>query len=278
LDLKDSPKNVISDAVLLDYSSWPNIFRSWFWRYYDHLGHLILYNLGWFISCFTIGWLVLHYDLVGSIEQINLLGLYLLFLLEAAVSIGWAYLVFNVFNSGEESWSNIFRGFRRYFWKAMGISALSGLVIGFALYNIHFYFFMNSSHRFLDFMFMGIVFWMLLFWLSAALYQWPILFFQNPPFLKIFYRSWLLALANSFVSLGILIFFTICFCLFSLSVVPWFFLGITYFFSFQCVALEKHFLRHKIIYGDNSIEAFLEILERERQRGWRDFLRPWENR
>ena len=278
MDLKDSVNDAVAEATLLEYSSWTNIFRSWFWRYYDHLGHLILYNLGWFSTCFFIGWLAFHYGLVGSAGKINLLGIYLFFLLETAISVGWAYLVFSVFNSDEESWAHVLTGVRKYFWKAMGLSALSGLATGFALYNVHFYFFLKSSHRFLDFALMGIVGWLLLFWLSSTLYQWPILFFQNPPFLKIFYRSFLLAMANSFVSLGILIFFAACFFLFSLSMVPWFFLGMTFFFSFQCVALEKHFLRYKIIYGNHSMENFLEILERERQRGWRDFLRPWENR
>jgi len=44
------------------------------------------------------------------------------------------------------------------------------------------------------------------------------------------------------------------------------------------VALEKHFLKYRITYEDKPLEELVDILDRERQRGWRDFLRPWENR
>jgi hypothetical protein len=55
-------------------------------------------------------------------------------------------------------------------------------------------------------------------------------------------------------------------------------LGFSFFFSLQCVALEKHYLKYRITYEDRPLPEVLEALERERQRGWREFWRPWENR
>ena len=260
------------------YSRLADIFTSWFWRYYDNLFRLLLFNLGWFLTCFGIGWLGWRFGFAGSPERLNLFGIYSLFLVELIGSICWAFLVFKIFNEGHAPWGDLWPGLRKYFWKAFGVSALSGLLMGLALYNIYFYFHLQSEHRFLDLLLAGFIFWILLFWISATLFQWPILFFQDPPFWRIFYRSCLLVLGNGLVSLGILAFFAACFFFFTLVPFLWFFIGPVFFFSFQCVVLEKHYLRYKITYGDKPLEPFIEYLDRERQRGWRDILKPWENR
>lgn len=273
LPLKTAP--VIETA---SYSGFSNLIRSWFWRFYDHLLSNLLINLGWFLTCFGVGWTVIYFGWLGSWDKINLLGVYGLYLLEAMFSIGWAFLVFKLFNEGKGSLKDYWLGVKKYFWKAMGTAALSGFVAGLGLYNLRFYFHLQSPHRFIDLLLAGFIFWILLFWTSAALLQWPILFFQNPPFSRIYYRSCLLVLGHGLISLGILLLFSACFLFFNLAPFLWYFIGPVFFFSFQCVALEKHFLKYRITYEDKPLEELVDILDRERQRGWRDFLRPWENR
>jgi hypothetical protein len=260
------------------YSRLRDVFCSWFWRYYDHLGHLIVYNLSWFLTCYIVAWVPLHKGLFGTFSAINIPCIYIVFLAESMVSVGWAYLIFKIFTQGEGVIGDIWLGTKKYIFKALGVSAVSGLVVGLAFYNINFYFFLKSSYRFLDLLLVGFVFWILLFLISSMFYQWPILFFQDPPFLKIFYKSYLLVLGNGLVSLAVLAFFMICLFLFLIVPFLWECVGFVFFFSFQCVMLEKHLLRYKIVIGDKPIEPFLELLNQERNRGWRDLLRPWENR
>ena len=271
----------IPNSDLLSYTQFPQVLRSWFWRYYDHLGHLVLYNLGWFLTLFAAAWLSAHFKLWISFSpdgpQVKPWGLYLIFMIESGLSIAWAYLIFRIFNLAEGSFLEAWKGAFHYLPKALGLSALSGSVLVLGFYNIRFYYLSGFSHV-QNMAMAGVIVWLIFFWISAALYHWPILFFQDPPFLKILYRSFLLAMANGLGSLGIFLFLVLCFCLFSISIVLWFFLGFVFFFSFQCVLLEKHLLRYKITFGDKPLESFLDSLKAERQRGWRDFLKPWENR
>ena len=278
MNLQNPSLNPSTEKSTAEYVGLWDIFHSWFWRFYDHLAFLLLINLAWFLTCFGVGWAALHFDMLGSDGKINFGGIYAVYLLECAVSLGWAFLVFKLFNEGRSSLKELWGGIRKYFWKAMGVSALSGSSIGLALINIRFYFHLQSAHRFLDLLMAGFILWILAFLVSASLLQWPILFFQNPPFSRIIYRSCLLVLGNGLISLAGLIFLSACFLLFNIAPFFWYFIGLVFFFSFQCVVLEKHYLRYKITYGDQPLEPFLEVLEGERRRGWREFLRPWENR
>jgi hypothetical protein len=273
-----SSKSDSPSEVFPDYSRWPDIVRSWFWRYYDHLGHLLIYNFLWFLMVFAIAWIGWHNGWIGSLEKLNPVGLYGLYLIECIVSVGWAYIVFRMFNGCESSLKDYWPGTKKYIWKALFVSAISGGIVGLALFNIRFYISLMNRFHIIHFLLAGLVLWILLFWLSTMLYQWPILFFQNPSLWKIFYRSALLVLGNSGVSFTIFLFFILSFSLSILAPVAWFFIGFVYFFSFQCVTLEKNFLKYKITYEDKQLDSFLESLDQERKRGWRDFLRPWENR
>lgn len=278
MDLLKTPPNPSDEIETASFTGFLEIARSWFWRFYDHLFILLCVNLGWFLTCFGVGWVAIRRGLLGPPGQLSVLGVYALYLMESMVSTGWAFLVSQLMNDGQASFKDIWLGIKKYFWKALGLSALSGFFAGLAIYNIYFYFHLQSAHRFVDLLMAGLIFWILAFWVSAALLQWPILFFQNPPFFRIYYRSCLLVLGNGLISFGSLIFFAVFFLLFDLAPFLWYFIGPVFFFSFQCVALEKHYLRYKITYGDKPLEPFLEVLEAERRRGWKDFLRPWENR
>ena len=259
------------------YSKWPEIFRSWFWRFYDHLFQLVFFNFSWMLSCSFIAWIFFHFKWVDLSLQINLLHVYLFYVVENIASIGWAYLVFQIFIEGNCQLTDILIALKKYSLKATGLSIVSGFLIILAIYNIKFYYFEGTSHRFLSFLSLIITFWIFTLWLASCLYQWPILFFQNPPFHKIFYKSFLLVFANAFNSILTLAFFILCFALFSLVLFPWFFIGAVFFFGYQCIALEKGLLRYRIIYGNKPLDSFLEVLDRERQRGLKSFFKPWEN-
>lgn len=278
---KSKTPSADSSLNVIFYSHWPEIFRSWFWRFYDHLFRLVFYNFAWVLSCYCIGWIWVHFKWVEISKEINLSQLfqvYFLYLVESAFSIGWAHLVFKIFIDGQGGFADFWIGTKKYLLKAIGVSAVSGLLVCLGLYNLYFYFLLVNENRSLAIFLGAFTLWILLSWLSTCLYQWPILFFQNPPFLKIYYKAFLLALGNGLVSLGILFFFVICFGFFLIVPFMLFFIGFVFFFSFQCVALEKNLLKYKITYGDKELEPFLEYLEAERQRSWRELLKPWGNR
>lgn len=260
------------------YVKGPEIFRSWSWRFYDHLVQALFCNLGWSFCCFGIAWLAFHTGVMESSGHIPLWRLYGLGLLESAASVGWAYWVFQMFVGDGGKPSDIWLGIRNYLPKALGVAALSFSAAGWALYSLHFYFFLGGPHRLLNLLAAVFLVWILVFWLSACLYQWPLLFFQDPPLLKIFYKSILLCLGMAPASLGILLFSAVWTGFFLLLPFLWFLIGAVFLFSLSCVALEKNLLTYKITYGGKPLGPFLEILEAERQRGWRDVLKPWENR
>jgi hypothetical protein len=122
-------------------------------------------------------------------------------------------------------------------------------------------------------------FWIVLFWLSMALFQWPLLFFQDVGVFKVIYRSFLLVLGNSLLSLSLLA------CLLAASVfmslfflVGWAIVGLVAACSLPFVALEKILLKYKITLSNQPLLPLLEIWNIERKRGWRELLKPWEFR
>lgn len=252
------------------YTNLPDLFRSWFWRYYDQLWRLILVNVFWFFAIWV---------LIGLVkDQPVRLWPLLLYLPACVVSFPCAFLVFRYFTAGSAALKELPGAFRRYFLKAMGLSVLSGLVLGAGVWNILFYLNWQEGMRPLGWGLTGLMTWLLLFWVGASLYQWPLLFFQNPPFLKILYRSFLLFMGNSWTALFLLAAGGVAAFLFTfvLKLIPWVFLGPVFFFSLQCMALEKHLLRYRITFEDAPLTDVLERLDKERNRSWREFFKPWE--
>ena len=254
------------------------IFRSWFWRFYDHFFQLILYNFFWIFSCFGVGLFFVRLNFFKITKKTDFFWIFLIFILETIISLGWSHLIFRVFIYGEGNLKDVWIGIQKYMFKALGVSIISFFFIALALFNIRFYFFLNNPHRLIDFVLIGCIFWVLVFWLLGSIYYWPILFFQDPPFLKIFHKAFLLALGNFFVSFEILSILFVFVMLFSIVWPLWFFLGGAFLFSLQCVALEKQLLMYKITYENKSLEALLEFLDREQRRGLPEFFKPWENR
>jgi hypothetical protein len=278
LDLNLIAPEIPENFYPFHYCNWIEIFRSWFWRYYDHLGRLLLYNFIWFSSFFLVGWIAIHYGWIVTSGDIQVLKIFFLFLIESCVSFVWAYLVFQIFNQNETDFRSAGLSIRNYFFKGITLSTVSGFILFLFFYSIRFYFLLKNLNRTLDYFVISFIFWVALFYFLSALYHWPVLFFQNPTVKNIFFKSFLLVLNNLSISLGGLFFITIISLLFCFAPFLWFFLGFVFFFSFQCVVLEKQFLRYKITYKDKPLIPFLELLDQERKRGWRNLLRPWENR
>lgn len=273
-----SPDEFSAEIDISSYSRWQDILRSWFWRYYDHLFLLIFYNFCWFSTCFGVGWLAGLCGILNKNQHWNWLAIYLVYVLECAVSVPWALAVFKIFIENTVSLSEIWAGLCLYFWKALASTALSGSVLGLALYNLRFYSALQVSSHLWIIILMGFVATIFLYGLMMTSYQWPILFFQNPPFGKLLYRSFLITLRTGPNSLFLLFFSALSIFLFFLGPFLWFFTGFVFLFSLYVVALEKHLLRYKITYQDKPIADFLKSIDVERQRGWQDIFKPWETR
>jgi uncharacterized membrane protein YesL len=165
------------------------------------------------------------------------------------------------------------------FWpKALGLFCVGMGVTFLAIFNIRFYIERQGTWGAAGWILSGLVLWILFLWLSSILYQWPLLFFQNTSFLKIYYKSILLALDNYPALLVVWIYGAGCVFLFILVPALWFFFGFVFFFSFQCMLLEKHLLKYKITYQQRALDDLLFFLEKENKRSWREFLKPWEYR
>ena len=263
---------------LSPYTGWGAVLASWFWRFYDRLFTLILFNLGWFLSLFLVGWVAFHFGWMEASKGLSLWKAYFFLVLESIVSVGWAFAVFEIVQGGKAVFSEVRAGLKKYLWKAVLLAGISWFIVVMAVYNVRFYFSMGKTGGLPILVLAGFVLWMLAFWLSAMLYQWPVLFFQDPPIRKVLYRSCLLAMESGW---SLPVNWAVIACsafLFTLLPFLWFFTGLTALFSLQCVVLEKALLKHKITYQDRPLEEMVDLLEKERKRNWRELLRPWEHR
>jgi len=145
-------------------------------------------------------------------------------------------------------------------------------------FNLYFYLHWNPGSRIWEWILGAPVVWFLAFWAACFFYLWPILFFQNPGLGRAFYKSFLLVLEAPGLALGLLGLGGALFLLFCAVPVAWMLLGFVFFFSFQCILLEKRLLRYKITYQDKDYDDWVAVLARENQRDWKYFLKPWETR
>lgn len=201
-----------------------------------------------------------------------------LLVLAVSISVAWAYPVFRVFNGADCDRGELIRGFRRHALKGLGTALFSCGIGALAIFGLYFYLFRMPGPDLGRYLLAGTLLGFSILWASVNLYVWPLLFFQSPPFHKIYQRAFLLTLAQGPRTLGLLVFFAAMILLFTVAPVLWAFVGIVAVFSLQCVALEKQLLRYRITYEDRPLGEFLEALDREKNRGWRDFLKPWEHR
>jgi uncharacterized membrane protein YesL len=254
-------------------SSFSALVKSWFVRYYDHLISLAGINVVWFLACGALPYWLLHDN-----GQWNLwTEAVLLFWTLSATAVA-ARGVFLLLNEGGLSWDSFRAGWFESWWKASLLFLIWGGTLFLGVYNLYFYIHWNPWGRFVEWVLCGMIVWFLAFWASCFFFLWPVLFFQKPPFFKIFYKAFLLVLESPFESLAFLLLYLALFFLFCLVPVAWILLGFVFFFSFQCMLLEKRFLRYKITYQDKDYDDFLAFLDRENKRDWKYFLKPWETK
>jgi hypothetical protein len=267
-----------SEADLSSYCRWQDIFRSWFWRYYDNLFKFVIFNLGWFSVCFGVSWLSGRIGLLNLPTYWHWFGVFTVYLLESIVTFFWALLVFMILMEVPLSWPQYKKYVYQFFLKGQVISILSGLFLGLSLLNIRFYSSFQGPAPIWALVLMGFVITLFLYGLMMTFYLWPILFFQDPPLGKLLYRAFIVTLGSGPASLLILFVSGIWVLFFTLVPFLWFTLGFVLLFALYCTALEKHLLLHRITFNDKPVEEVLQTIEDERKRNWRDILKPWENR
>ena len=259
--------------------SWAQILHSWFWRLYDHLGILVLSNALWFAGLTIMGWSFHHAGWLGSFQSPGFQGFLTLYLLSAFYSVGWAYGVFRLFTGQEFRFRHYWEGTKHFFLRAVFLSLLWLGIALLGYWNFRLFPSLVKEWGFAGYLAEGLFFWIVLFWLSMALFQWPLLFFQDIGVFKVIYRSFLLVLGNSLLSLSILACLMAATVFMSLFfVVGWAFVGLVVACSLPSVALEKVLLKYKITLSNQPLLSLLEIWEIERKRGWRELLKPWEFR
>jgi hypothetical protein len=271
------PSSLPSDT-LQKLTGFSAMSKSWFCRYYDHLIPLIVLNIIWAFFCLGVTFSLMHFKIPLKNGQWNVGWTAGIGFWDATVSILTARAVFQILSEGSFSWKDFKAGLGEAWLKAFGLFLIWAGVIGWAAYNFYFYIHWQPLGDFGKWILSGFVLWFFVFWLSCFFYLWPILFFQNPPFFRVFYKSLLLVFENQFVLFLCLILFLAFFLVFCLIPVAWLLLGFVFFFSIQCMLLEKHFLKYKIIYRNKVYESFLIFLIQENKRDWKYFLRPWENK
>ncbi len=259
--------------------SWKQILHSWFWRLYDHLGILVLCNALWFSGLMVLGLFFNKMGWIGSFQNPQLPGCLILYLLSSYYSVGWSYSVFRIFTGQEFKLKNYWEGSRLFFLRAVFLSALWSGVALLSYWNFRIFPSIVKEWGVAGYILEGLSFWVILFLLSSALFQWSLLFSQNISAFRTIKKSFLIVLGNSLLSLGlltglltVLFFFTIFF------VVGWALMGLVLMVSLPIVALEKILLKYNITLLNQSLLPLLEELEVERKRGWRELLKPWEYR
>ncbi len=259
--------------------SWTEIIHSWFWRLYDHLGVLILFNGLWFSGLMSLGWFFNHMEYLGSFQSPKTLGILSLYCLESLFSVGWAYGVFRVFTGQEFRLKHYWEGLKRFSLRALFLSILWAGVFLLSYWNFRIFPSFIKEWGLPGYLVEGLCFWILLFWFSMSLFQWPLLFAQDISPFKVITRSFLLVLGNSILSLGLLIFLTGAFLLMSVFFpIGCVFLGLIIVCSMPTLALERMLLKYKITLFNQPLKSTLEVLELESKRGWREFFKPWEFR
>ncbi len=215
------------------------------------------------------GWL-------GTTQVPIIPGLLTLYFLGVFYSTGWAYGCFRIFTGQRFQFWNFWEGMRYYSLRAVILSALwLGMAI-LCYWNFRIFPGLIRAWGPVGYVFEGFSFWVVLYLYSMAMYQWPLLFFQDLGVFEVVTKSFFLVLGNSFLSLGLLLGLLILSLLMSTFLVSWFFLGLVFIISLPSVALEKELLKYKITLFNQPLEPLLELFERERKRGWRELLKPWE--
>lgn len=272
------PSSDPSPEEISDHIHWTEVFRSGFWRFYDHPLRCSLINFSWALTCFAIG--KAYFWMGGSwhSEKFNPILALGFFLVETMASMGWAYSIFRLFVERTVKLSDVWRAYPKFGLRAFGISVVFWTGSIWTSFNGLYLWTHPMPSPFFNYILIGANLWMLFFFMSVGFFLWPVLFHQDLPIFKVFKKSILLVWDMGWLNFLFFFFFAV-FALFFTVIWPlWFFVGLAFLFSIQCITLEKRLLKYRITFEGQDITELVKYLEFERNRNWREFLRPWENR
>lgn len=272
------PPDGPADQGFRELAGFPEVIRSLFWRFYDHLSFLLPLNFLWIGSLWLLSLLVEKVIRPLPTGRPWLWEGCAVLVIGSLLSVGWSFMVFQAMNHGGVQWRWFWDGTRKFMPKGLVTACLFWAGMGWGVYDLFFLWQKAPTHPWIGFGLMSLVAWVMLCWVAIGLFLWPLLFFQDPPIPRLFYKAFLLAwdlgpqvpLYLAFV-LSLAALFTVFWPL-------WFLGGAAFLFAFQCIALEKRLSKYRIFFEGIPPEDFLRRSQRERERNWRDLLRPWETK
>jgi hypothetical protein len=252
--------------------------RSAFWRYYDHLGGLTLLSAAWSASLgltmflavktwpSTAAWTVRFFMAVSVLGVVSIL------------TAGFGRWVFGFMVEGKPSPRIWMVGVKRF---SVRIFVLTIVVVSLtAIAN-------NALVWYLHWTRMGSLWG----WIPAALsaflltalflssvWYLPTLFFRDDPAWRVLWRSFLLLLGHPAETLALSLGTACLLALYWKAPATGLLLGGPLLLSVPCTALEKLLWRYTITFEGMAPEAVKARWDREEVRGWRELLKPWENR
>ena len=251
--------------------------RSAFWRHYDFLGRLTL------LSAFGSAALIL--TAFGLFRLLPLLGdnwarscsVLAALSVSSALAAGTGRAAFGVFLAGKFDWKDVPRGARRFTVRVFLLSILLALLTAVSLNAFLVY--LHAA---------GTVAWAYLpAFLAASILAasalssvWvlPVLFFRNDPAWKALWRSLLLVLGHPAETLALTALTAMWLFLYYRAPVTGLLLGLPTVLAVPCAMLEKIQWGYTITFEGIAPAWVLARWERESERGWREFFKPWEGR
>lgn len=269
------------------------ILLGFFWDTYDHLGHILLVNVFWFI--FNLLGLTVLYFLLKYTTGFNLLWILLLIPLGifAVTTAGLFAYTRQLMEVKDNSIKQFFIGMKQYYRKALAIVLIHVFIFILVIVNMNFYIQLRGNMRMVGVVLAGIAFWCGVLVALESLYAFAILVQHNLGIKKTLKRSFLIVLDNLWITIGIFI-FLLSFLVLSL---------------FSGVGLVLFMMAGIAMLGNNAIYEIMtkyekkpevvpvlapgekptswkQILDQEKadqepkwrhdNRGWKDIFRPWD--
>jgi hypothetical protein len=188
---------------------------------YDRLGLVVVASLVWFLAGLLAPFLVFQKLAAGvGVQPAAVAAVAWIILISAPLLAGIFYLARNIVTRADPGLSDIITGAREFLFRSWKLSFTQLLITVILVIDVVFFYGLFVRRGNLLFApLAAIAFYVLIYWLTMLLYQWPLLIEQRLPTLKIIYRSFLIAADNlAFTSIAFfaIIMLTIL-CLFPLG-------------------------------------------------------------
>ncbi len=259
------------------------IFKFLFWLFIDYTGKIILISLVW--SILSIPGIAYLYSIIteGKLLSIEFFVMIIVLTL-SPFSFASSYYVLQIssqpFKSGKLNLfpkiytkSDItlkifFKGLSRYFFKSIGVTAISLLLLSLFYFYFNFYFkILRTKIPLLSIFVTGVLFWLFLIYLFMHIYIIPLMVSRKVNIFKGFYQSFLLVMDNFLYTALHFLFSIIMLFIFVMSVA-----GI--FFLLYGVLELYHQLVFLMIF--KKYDETMEISEEKRT--FKDLIKPWASK